>query len=129
MSWSRVVGSPPGLLAPKTFEKTYTLASVEGPRGNRIATILMNAVESAEPAPVTEQQSPGMGMFAKMFDATETYTGKMVLELGTGKVLQYNEKLAVTYLAAEEPRDQSSDKGPDTLMMRLTRSVSMEIVE
>lgn len=129
VSWSRIVGSPPGLLARKSFEKTYTLVSVEGPKDNRIATILMNAVESAEPAPVTEEQPADMGVFAKMFDATETYTGKMVLELGTGKVLQYNEKLVATYLAAEEPRDKSSDKGPDTLTMRLTRSLSMEIVE
>jgi hypothetical protein len=128
-SWSRIVGSPPGLLAPKSFEKTYTLESIEGPKGNQVVTVLMNAAESAEPAPDTEKQPAGMGIFANMFDATETYTGKMVLELGTGKVLQYNEKLVATYLAAEEPRDRSSDKGPDTLTMRLTQSVSMEIVE
>ena len=53
----------------------------------------------------------------------------MVLELGTVKVLQYSEKLVATYLAAEEPRGGSGDKGPDTLTMRLTQSVSMEIVE
>ena len=128
-SWSRIVGSPPGLLTPKSFEKTYTLESIEGPKGNQVVTVLMNAAESAEPAPDTEKQPAGMGIFANMFDATETYTGKMVLELGTGKVLQYNEKLVATYLAAEEPRDRSSDKGPDTLTMRLTQSVSMEIVE
>ncbi len=128
-SWSRIVGSPPGLLAPKSFKKTYTLESVAGPKDNRVATVLMNAAESAEPAPDTEKQPAGMGIFANMFDATETYTGKMVLELGTGKVLQYNEKLVATYLAAEEPQDKSSDKGPDTLTMRLTHSVSMEIVE
>ncbi|MCD6394018.1 MAG: hypothetical protein J7M40_10985 [Planctomycetes bacterium] len=128
-SWSRIVGSPPGLLTPKSFEKTYTLESVEGPKGNRVATVLMNAVESAEPAPDAGKQAAGMGIFANMFDATETYTGKMVLELGTGKVLQYNEKLVATYLAAEEPRGGSGGKGPDTLTMRLTQSTSMEIVE
>ena len=129
MSWSRIVGSPPGLLTPKSFEKTYTLESVEGPKGNRVATVLMNAGESAEPAPATGKQPSGMGVFANIFDATETYTGKMVLESGTGKVRQYNEKLVATYLAAEEPRGGSGDKGPDTLTLRLTHSVSMEIVE
>jgi hypothetical protein len=127
-SWSKVVGSPPGLLTPKSFEKTYTLESIEGPKGNRVVTILMNAVESGGPASVVEKPS-GMGIFAKMFDATETYTGKMVLELGTGKVLQFNEKLVATYLAVEEPQGGSGDKGPDTLTMRLTHSVSMKIVE
>ncbi len=127
-SWSRVVGSPPGLLTPKSFEKTYTLESIEGPKGNQVVTVLMNAVESGGPTPVVEKPS-GMGICAKMFDATETYTGKMVLELGTGKVLQFNEKLVATYLAVEEPQGGSGDKGPDTLTMRLTHSVSMKIVE
>ncbi len=128
-SWSRIVASPPGLLTAKSFEKTYTLESIEGPKDNQVVTVLMNAAESAEPAPDTGKQPAGMGIFANMFDATETYTGKMVLELGTGKILQFNEKLVATYLAAQEPQDKSSDKGPDTLTMRLTHSVSMEIVE
>ena len=127
-SWSRVV-APKDLLAPKSFEKTYTLESIEGPKGNRVATILMNATESAEPVPDAEKQSTGMGILAKMFNSTETYTGKMVLELDTGKILQYNEELVAIYLATEEPKGGSGDKGPDTLMMRLTQSISMEIVE
>ena len=127
--WSRIVGSPPGLLAPKSFEKTYTLESIEGSNGNQVVTVLMNAAESAESAPDTVKQPAGMSIFANMFDASETYTGKMVLELGTGKILQYNEELVVTYLAAEEPRGGSGGKGPDTLTMRLTQSVNMEIVE
>ncbi|RKY09414.1 MAG: hypothetical protein DRP66_02275 [Planctomycetota bacterium] len=128
-SWVRIVGSPPGLPSPKTFKKIYTLESVEGPEDNQVATVLMNAVESAEPAPDAGKQSAGMGAFAKMFDATETYTGKMVLALGAGKVLQFNEKLVATYLATEEPKGGSGGKGPDVLTMRLTQSVGMEIVE
>lgn len=127
-SWSRIV-APKDLLAQKSFEKTYTLESIEGPKDNRVATIVMNATESAEPVPDTEKQPTGMGILAKMFNSTETYTGKMVLELDTGKILQYNEELVAIYLATEEPRGGSGDKGPDTLMMRLTQSISMEIVE
>lgn len=118
-SWSRIV-APKDLLAQKSFEKTYTLESIEGPKDNRVATILMNATESEEPVPDAEKQLTGMGILAKMFNSTETYTGKMVLELDTGKILQYNEELVAIYLATE---------GPDTLMMRLTQSISMEIVE
>jgi len=128
-SWSRIVASPPGLLSPKSFEKVYTVESVQGPKENPVVTVVMNATESAEPAPNVEKQPTGMGIFANMFDATETYTGKMVLEAGTGRILEYNEKLVATYLAAEEPADKSGDKGPDTLTMRLTQAVSMELVE
>ncbi len=128
-SWSTVVPSPPGLLAPKSFRKTYTLSKIEGPKANRIATVTMKAEESTEPAADGTAKSAGMGVFANMFDTTETYTGNMVLELGTGRIRQCQEKLVATYLAAENPQGGPTDKGPDTLMMRFTHGRTVELVD
>ncbi|MBE0537007.1 MAG: hypothetical protein IH624_15190 [Phycisphaerae bacterium] len=128
-SWSTVVASPPGLLAPKSFRKTYTVAKVEGPKTAKVATLAMNAEESAEQAENASGKTAGMGLFANMFDTKENYTGKMVLELATGRIRNYEEKLVATYLAAENPQGGPSDKGPDTLMMRFTYSVVTELVD
>ena len=128
-SWSTVVASPPGLLVSKSFRKTYTLTDVEGPRDNRAATIAMTAEESAEPVADASAKPATMGLFANLFDTKEVYTGNMVLELGAGKIRHYDEKLVATYMAAEDPPGGASDKGPDTLMMRFTYSVTRELLD
>ncbi|HPD47075.1 MAG TPA: hypothetical protein P5279_10995 [Anaerohalosphaeraceae bacterium] len=128
-SWSTLVASPRGLLEPKSFRKTYTIDKVEGPKANRVVTVSMNAQESAEAADPPPDKNAGMGRLANMFDTKETYTGKLVLEMGTGRIRQFEEKLVATYLAAEDPAEGPSDKGPDTLMMGFTFSVSMQLVD
>jgi len=124
-TWTRVEPSPPGLLAPKSYEKVYTLEKVEGPKEAPIAYVTMTATESPEPAE-GGQQSPGMGFMAKMFDTQETYTGSMVFDCGTGRVRSLVEKLAVKYIAAEAPANQKPDVGPDTLTMGLTYTTKVE---
>ena len=107
-SWSRIKASPPGLLSPKNFDKVYTLSDVSK---NNIATVKMEAIptnKAPEEAPTGDQ---GMGVFAKMFDSEENFTGQMVLDLNTGKVQKYNEELAASYVAAESPREQVAGKG------------------
>ncbi len=125
-SWSRIKASPPGLLSPKTFEKVYTLRDVSK---NNIAIVKMEAVPTSkapEDAPTGDQ---GMGVFAKMFDSEENFTGQMVLDLNTGKVQKYNEELAASYVAAESSREQVKGKGPDVLTMGFTHAVSLEMIE
>ena len=128
-SWSRIASSPPGMLSQKSFEKVYTVTGIEGPKGNETATVEMVASESAEPAKDASSQMTGMGFFANMFDSQETYTGKLVLETGTGKIREYGEKLAAIYRAAEMPQGGDESKGPDTLTMGFTQEISVEIVE
>ena len=128
-SWSRVVASPAGMLAAKSFEKVYTLTSIEGPKNDKTATVEMVASESAEAAEGASKKAGGMGIFANMFDTEEVYTGRLVMSVGTGKVKEYNEKLVATYPAAEESKDEGSDKGPDTLKMSFTYAVSAELID
>jgi hypothetical protein len=113
-TWSTVVPSPPGLLAPKSYEKVYTLTAID----NNVATVKMIASESAEPAEGTT--AGGMGMFAKMFDNEDKYTGLMTFDLNSGTVLTAAETLVSTYLAQEMPEGGDPAKGPDTLTMRFT---------
>ena len=128
-SWKRIKSSPPGLLSPKSYEKTYTVEKLSGSEGAQVAHIKMNAMESAVAAPDAEQGAGSLGPFAKMFDTEDSFTGSMVLDLGSGQVDEYNEKLVVKYIVAEASAHQKPDKGPDTLMISFTHSISVEKVD
>ncbi|RKY12500.1 MAG: hypothetical protein DRP52_04625, partial [Planctomycetota bacterium] len=121
-TWSEVVPSPPGLLAPKSYEKTYTLATLD----ETVATIEMTGGESAQAAEGDTQSAGNMGMFAKMFDNEDDYTGTLKIDLATGEVLASNETLISTYIAQEMPANGDPDKGPDVLTMQLTDRVQLE---
>lgn len=125
-SWSKVKSPPPGMLDPKNFEKTYTVKSING----NMAQIEMLAVPTSKKADNKAPKSdPGMGIFAKMFDAEDKWSGNLTLDLNSGKISKYNETLVSTYLAAEESRFQVEGKGPDMLTMGLTSSVSLEKID
>jgi hypothetical protein len=70
-----------------------------------------------------------MGFFAKMFDNKETYNGKMLVDLTTGKVNGCNEKLKSEWVAIEPSEEVKSDKGPDVLTMGFTYSHSIEKIK
>jgi hypothetical protein len=123
-SWNVVTASPPGLLAPKSYKKVYTLSDIKTVSDSRIATVNMTAGEDAEP--VAGVSAGGMGMFAKMFDNEDTYTGSMKIDLETGTLLKAEETLVSTYLAQEMPENGDPAKGPDTLTMQFTNRVGLE---
>ena len=68
----------------------------------------------------------GMGMFAKMFDNTDDYTGWLKINTASGTVLEYHEKLVSTYIAQEMPENGDPAKGPDTLTMRFTHRIQLK---
>lgn len=121
-TWSEVVPSPPGLLAPKSYEKVYTVTGIN----DNIATVRMVATESTESATGGISSTGGMGMFAKMFDNTDDYTGSMRMNVTTGQVLSFEETLISSYIAQEMPENGDPEKGPDTLTMRFTDRVKLE---
>lgn len=126
-TWKQVVPSPPGALEPKSYEKVYTLKGIETKNGHSVAVIEMKAMESAEPAPgQTQSAASGMGFFAKMFDSQDDYTGKLLLDLSSGEVLEYNETLVSTYLAKDTPANAPPAAEPDTLTMRFTHRIAMK---
>lgn len=125
-SWSKVKSPPPGMLDPKNFEKTYTVTSIRGNTAQIEMTSVPTSKKADDKAPKSD---PGMGIFAKMFDAEDSWSGSLTLDLSSGKISKYNETLVSTYLAAEESRFQVEGKGPDMLTMGLTNSVSLEKID
>lgn len=121
-SWSTVVTSPPGLLTPKSYKKTYTLTSIQGD----VATVSMKGSESGEQAETQGSSSGGMGVFAKMFDNVDDYSGSMKLDTADGLVRSFDEALISTYTAQEMPANADPEKGPDNLIMRFTHRVQLE---
>lgn len=119
-TWSTVVPSPPGMFAPKSYEKTYTLTAVDG----TVAKVQMVGTESAEPAEDVQQSM--VNPFAKMFDNVDDYTGTLTIDLATGEVLDSEETLVSTSLMQEMPRNGNPDKGPDTLTMKFTHRIQLE---
>jgi hypothetical protein len=123
-SWSKTVASPPGPLTTKNFDKVYTFSGIETQNGRKAAVVDMKATESAQAADAGAAAS-NMGIFAKMFDTQDDYTGKLLLDVESGKVIESHESFICTYLAHEMPANAPADKGPDTLMMRFTHRVAM----
>lgn len=123
-TWDKIVESHPGLKwAPKSFSKTYTLTDISEQGGKKLAHVTMDATES------TEDGSAEANLFANLFDPDESYTGELVLDLNSGTVIKYNEEFIGIYIAQEMPKDGDEEKGPDTLMMGFTNSVSLEKID
>ncbi|MCE5186770.1 MAG: hypothetical protein LLF76_11665 [Planctomycetaceae bacterium] len=124
-SWTKVVPSPPGLLAPKSYAKTYVVKDIK----DNIVTVDMTAAESGKAADGGVAGAGGMGMFAKMFDNEDLYTGTMKMDLDSEQVLLSEETLVSSYVAQETPENGDPAKGPDTLLMRFTNTNRLEKVK
>ena len=116
-TWSEIEASPQGMLEAKSFEKVYTLTDVLTRDGKKIAVITMRAIPSAERADNLPEGANKIGFFSKMFEYSDDYKGKLVLNLETGAIEEYAESLFAQWIAAEPPDEQKSDKGPDVLTM------------
>lgn len=125
-TWERIVPSPQGMLASKNFRKVYTVKDIQRTDNGKIATIEMNASESAASA---DAAGGSMGIFAKMLDTEVQYTGKMTMNLDTGKVLDYNETLISSHTAQEMNPKAKPEQGPDTLMIRFIQSIDRKLVQ
>ncbi len=119
-TWTVKEPSPKGLLAKKDFEKVYTLRQVDGQKA---------IVEMQAKGGQGSYSQSQMGFFANMFDTNESYTGRMVLNLETGRVHEYKEELVATYTAVDAPDNSKSEKGPDTLTMGFTQKISLEMIK
>ena len=127
--WSTLVASPQGMLQSKSYEKQYTLQEVKNQNGQEIAVITMEAVPSSKRVPNTPSDSKGMGVFTKMFEDTDTYNGRLVLNLSTGQIIRCRESLKAEWVAAQSPEEQTSDKGPDVLTIGFTHLYSIEMID
>ncbi|MBM4102735.1 MAG: hypothetical protein FJ263_01615 [Planctomycetes bacterium] len=122
-TWTQVVPSPPGLLAPKFFEKVYTVSTADKSK----TVVTMSARENLKQKAETPKNTGNLGFLAKLFDNQDEYTGKIVLN-PAGTLAEYEETLVSSYTAQDKPKDAAQDVAPDTLIMRLTYGISVKKV-
>lgn len=126
-TWARVVGSPKGVLIPKTYEKTYTVKGIT----DTLATVEMNALPTGKQADAESQAaSDAIGMFGNFFDdSPDTYKGQLRIDTETGKILKYHEKLKAEYTAVDMPKGNDKVQEPDVLKLAFTQMYSTELVD
>jgi len=132
-------------LGAKTYERIYTLgpviegrASVSGsqapaadrqpPADNlpgRTAVVEMKAIPSAARAEELHQGSPA-NPFAQMSDNTDSYTGRLLLDLDRGQVREYREQMQNEWIIAD-PRSVQTGR-PTAIKMAVRRLHRLEIV-
>jgi len=127
-SWNNVKPFTFGMMGSKSYERIYTLKEIEDMDNRRTALIQMSAIPSA--GTVAEpQEEQAMGIFSKMFDNTEKYTGVLKLDLNTGKVEEYSEKLQSEWVAVDPEAGQKADSEPAALRMTATRFYHIEKID
>ncbi len=112
-----------GMMGLKSYEKIYTLNEIETQNNQRIATIEMYAIPA-----LSEQPQEEINTLTKMFDDNGTFTGRLKLNLDTGKIEKYSEKLQLEWLVID-PEAGEQDKDPDALKMKAVRSYSLEKID
>jgi hypothetical protein len=126
--WNRVKTFSFGMMGVKSYEKIYTLKDVRDTAGHQVAVIDMNAIPTSE----TEQGYKGSQAgtdFPKMFDTSEFYTGSGEVDLTSGCIDRYQEKLQASWVTAF-PGDAKSDPNePVVLRMTATRNYSLEKIK
>src|SRR3972149_352074 len=127
-SWSSIKTFSFGMMGSKSFERIYTLKEITDVKNHQIAIIDMNAIPSSE---MVEEQhkEQAMGIFSKMFDSTDTYTGQMQLDLNAGKVKEYFEKLQSEWTAVDPSAGQEGGGEPAALRMTATRLHRIEKID
>ncbi|MHC4478395.1 MAG: DUF6263 family protein [Planctomycetota bacterium] len=122
--WSNVKTFDFTMMGKKSYERIYSLKQIEETDGRQIAVVEMNAI------PTTEGQQPDQaaGALSKMFDDSHQYTGQLRLDLTTGQVEKYVEKLKSEWFLVD-PAAKPTDPEPDALKMTAIRSHSVERID
>ena len=122
--WSSIKTFDFGKMGSKAYEKIYTLKEVKDAENRRLAVVEMSTIPSSETAGLENQIT---NVFAKMFDNIGTYTGCLKLDLTTGKVEEYLEKLQSEWIAVDP--EAKGDREPDAVRMSVIRSYKLEKID
>ncbi len=111
-----------GMMGAKSYEKIYTVQNIESKDNTRIAVVEMQAIPSKE----QNQQQPSD--IPEMFDTSDKYMGQLKLNLDTGKVEHYAEKLQSEWLVVD-PEASKKNQNPDAVKMTATRFYKLDKVD
>ena len=121
--WSDVKAFSFGMMGAKTYERLYTLDAVD--ENNGTATVQMTAIP-ATVAPGQVVQGQATNPFAGNFDNTESYTGRLNLDLGTGQIKEYVEELRIEWITADPAALAGGESDPAVLKMGVAESYHLE---
>ena len=125
-NWSSVKAFSFDMMGSKSYEKVYTLKEIKEANNRRVAVAEMKAIPSSAMAEELHKEQT-TGVFTKMFDNTEAYSGNLVLDLTAGKVQEYFEKLQTEWVMVD-PKPEPN-KEPAALKMAATRLYSIEKID
>lgn len=124
-NWSqiRVFNFP--IIGSKSYERVYTLKEIKETDNREIATIVMNAIPTSVMAQQLheKQEKPNA---SEIFDNTETYNGQLEVDLASGKIEKYIEKLESQWVFIIPSAGENEEKEPVGLKMGATRVHSIE---
>ena len=126
-NWSSIKTFSFGMMGSKSYEKIYTLKEIKDTNGRRIIIVEMNAIPTSDTAEQLDKE--GISGLSKMFDNIETYTGRLKLDLTTGKIEKYLEKLQSEWIAVDPLAGQKDDKEPAALKMTAIRLYRLEKID
>ncbi|TFG50832.1 MAG: hypothetical protein E4H40_00440 [Candidatus Brocadiia bacterium] len=119
-TWSDIKNYPFGKMGTLVYERIYTVKGITG----KVADIDMKGIPSSENADEIYKQQQG-GDFAKGFDNTVTYTGQLKIDLVSGKVKAYSEKLQSDWVSIKLPT-KPGETGSVTLKMGAVRTYELQ---
>ncbi|MHC4624518.1 MAG: DUF6263 family protein [Planctomycetota bacterium] len=127
-NWNSVRTYSFGMMGTRSYERVYTLKETEDRNGQQFAVVEMSAIPASEAVDqmVEEQASAD---FSRMFDSKDEYTGQLSLNLNTGRVEKYLEKLYLEWFIVDPMAKQRGDKQPDAVKMSTVQLHSLEKVD
>ncbi len=128
-NWRSLKSFSFGLMGSQTYERIYTLKDLTEKDNRRIALVEMKGDPSTEMAQKLHKEK-SIGDFSKMFENTETYTGRLELDLNAGKIEKCIEALESEWIAVEPMvGEKNESKEPAVLTMTANRLYSLEKIE
>jgi hypothetical protein len=125
-NWNSLKSFSFGLMGSKTYQRIYTLKDVTDKDNRRIALVEMKADPTTEMAEKLHKEK-AIGDFSKMFENTETYTGRLEVDLTAGKIEKCIETLESEWIAVEPMAGKpDEEKEPAVLTMTANRLYSLE---
>jgi hypothetical protein len=113
-----------------SYEQIYTVKEIKKQGDQQIAVVQMNAApNSADVNSMREKQAMRTASDIFGADITQTYTGSLEMNLSSGKIQRYSEKLQSQWLIIDPEAEQKGDKEPSSVKMGVIRSYSLERVD
>jgi len=127
-SWSSITVISFDMMGSKAYERIFNLKEIKDTDSGRMAIVKLSAIPAAE-MPEQAGEKPMPGPLLNMFDNTETYTGRLDLDLTTGKVEKYSERLRSEWVAINLLTERNADEEPAVLTMGAIRFYSLERID